>query len=169
MHTVLQRRGSSGAGLLCYRFIQIAPERSSTGSEQALQTLHDRFTRRIRSMGLCLPCRDCQSCPVCASEAHRKEPFLEQHAWPFALPRCGRRTYTPQLSAYAGRSQDHRSRLPAEAVLGSECDGSSLDRIERVPWTRICDDRRLCKPRPAAVGRVNASRMYVIPHAQLIA
>ena len=120
-------------------------------------------------MALCPPCRDCRSCPVCASEARRKEPFLEQHAWPFALPRCGRRTYTPQLSAYAGRSQDHRSRLPAEAVLGSECDGSSLDRIERVPWTRICDDRRLCQPRPAAVGRVNASRMYVIPPAQLMA
>ena len=48
MHTVSQRRASSGAGLLCYRFIQIAPERLFTGSEQALQTLHDRFTRRIR-------------------------------------------------------------------------------------------------------------------------
>ena len=43
-------------------------------------------------MDLCTPCRDCQPCPVCASKAHRKEPFLEQHAWLYALPRCGRRT-----------------------------------------------------------------------------
>jgi hypothetical protein len=123
-----------------------------------LQTLRDRFTRRTIWL-----CAHHVGIASHAQFAHRKltrkEPFLEQHAWPFALPRCGRRTYTPQLSAYAGRSQDHRSRLQAEAVLGSECDGSSLDRIERAPWTRICDDRRLCKPRPAAVGRVNASRM----------
>jgi hypothetical protein len=37
-------------------------------------------------MALCPPCRDRQPCPVCASEAPRKEPFLEQHAWLYALP-----------------------------------------------------------------------------------
>jgi hypothetical protein len=45
MRAVLWQRASSGAGL-CYRFIQIAPERSSTGSEQALWTLRNRFPRR---------------------------------------------------------------------------------------------------------------------------
>jgi hypothetical protein len=38
-----------------------------------------------QDMDLCLPCRDCQPRPVCVSEAHRKEPILEQHAWPSAL------------------------------------------------------------------------------------
>ena len=37
-------------------------------------------------MALCPPCRDRQPCPVSASEAPRKEPFLEQHAWLYALP-----------------------------------------------------------------------------------
>ena len=46
MRAVPWRRASFGAGFLCYRCIQIAPERSSTGSEQTLQTLRDRFTRR---------------------------------------------------------------------------------------------------------------------------
>lgn len=46
MHAVPWRRASFGAGFLCYWCIQIAPERSSTGSEQTLQTLRDRFTRR---------------------------------------------------------------------------------------------------------------------------
>jgi hypothetical protein len=36
MHAVLWRRASFGAGFLCYRCIQIAPERSSTGSEQTV-------------------------------------------------------------------------------------------------------------------------------------
>jgi hypothetical protein len=48
MRALSWRRASAGAGLLCYRCIQIAPECSSAGSEQALQTLRDRFPRRIR-------------------------------------------------------------------------------------------------------------------------
>ena len=43
-------------------------------------------------MVLCPPCTDRQPCPVSASEFHRNEAFLEQHAWLYALPRCGRRT-----------------------------------------------------------------------------
>jgi hypothetical protein len=127
MRALSWRRASAGAGLLCYRCIQIAPECSSAGSEQALQTLRDRFPRRIRWV--------CAYHVLIASRAqfaHRKLTG-KNRSWSNTRgsTRCRGVEEGPRPLSSA-HTQAVRKTIVAsckrDAVLGSEFDWSSLDR-----------------------------------------